>query len=158
MLNCHQEFSILLSELVGLFLKLDSCRNGWVPPCLTNTGITVRFVCGIKLTLPCHGFVMSYSPFAHCLDIFIFKILLSVQTWADANCMYSRGGSRIFFRRGCTRLLLYFNTNKPHSFFFCRIPVVLENRRSSQGGGVRTPCSLPLDPPLYSGPGCSNVG
>ena len=30
----------------------------------------------------------------------------------------SRGGSRIIFRRGCTRLLLYFNTNKPHSFFF----------------------------------------
>ena len=29
-----------------------------------------------------------------------------------------RGGSRMFFRRGCTRLLLYFNTNKPHSFFF----------------------------------------
>ena len=64
-----------------------------------------------------------------------------------------RGGSRIFFRRGCTRLSLYFNTNKPHShivfFFFCRIPVILENRRSSQGeGGVRTPCTLPLDPPL----------
>ena len=60
----------------------------------------------------------------------------------------SRGGSRIFFRKGCTRLLLYFNTNKPHSFFLGRIPVVLENRRSSQGGGVRTPCTLPLDPPL----------
>ena len=29
-----------------------------------------------------------------------------------------RGGSTIFFKRGCTRLLLYFNTNKPHSFFF----------------------------------------
>ena len=29
----------------------------------------------------------------------------------------NRGGSRIFFRRGCTRLLL-FNTNKPHSIFF----------------------------------------
>ena len=53
-----------------------------------------------------------------------------------------------FFRRGCTPLLLYFNTNKPH-FFFCRIPVVLENRRSSRGGGgVRTPCTLLLDPPL----------
>ena len=38
-----------------------------------------------------------------------------------------------FFRRGCTRFLLYFNTNKPHTFFFCRIPGVLENRRSSQG-------------------------
>ena len=35
-------------------------------------------------------------------------------------------------------------------FFFGRIPVVLENRRSSQGGGggVRTPCTLNLDPPL----------
>ena len=29
-----------------------------------------------------------------------------------------RGGSRIFIRRGCTRLLLYFNTNKPHIYFF----------------------------------------
>ena len=58
-----------------------------------------------------------------------------------------RGESRIYFRRGCTRLLLYFNTNKPQ-YFFCRIPVVLENRRSSQGRGVRTPCTLPLDPPL----------
>ena len=71
---------------------------------------------------------------------------------------YFRGGSRIFFKRGCTRLLLYFNTNKPHSF--CRIPVVLENRRSSRGGGgggppppppppPHTPCTLPLDPPLH---------
>ena len=63
---------------------------------------------------------------------------------------FTRGGSRIFFRRGCTRPLLYFNTNKPHSFFFLgRIPVVLENRWSSQGG-VRTPCTLPLDPPLFT--------
>ena len=51
------------------------------------------------------------------------------------------GGSRVFFRRGCTRLLLYFNTNKPHTFF-CRIPVVLENRRSSQGG-----CAPPAPSP-----------
>ena len=41
--------------------------------------------------------------------------------------------------------------DKPHSFFFGRIPVVLENRKSSQGGGggVRTSCTLPLDPPLF---------
>ena len=44
-----------------------------------------------------------------------------------------------FLGGGCTRLLLYFNTNKAHSFFFCRIPVVLENRRSSQGGGGGAP-------------------
>ena len=62
-----------------------------------------------------------------------------------------QGQIQDFFRRGCTRLLLYFNTNKPHSFFvvFGRIPVVLENRRSSQGGGgVCTPCTLPLVPLL----------
>ena len=72
------------------------------------------------------------------------KFVEIVQKYRNAT----RGGSRIFFRRGCTRLLLYFNTNKPHSFFFCGIPVVLENRRSSREGGVRTPCTLPLDPPL----------
>ena len=40
--------------------------------------------------------------------------------------LHYRGGSRIFFRRGCTRLSLYFNTDKPHSFFWqntsCIIP------------------------------------
>ena len=45
-----------------------------------------------------------------------------------------------FFRRGCTRP---FNTNNPHSFFFCRIPVVLENRRSSQGEGGYAPLHSP---------------
>ena len=61
------------------------------------------------------------------------------------NATKLRGGCRIFFRRGCTRLLLYFNTNKPHSFFFfCRIPVVLENRRSSRrGGGCAPPAPSP---------------
>ena len=40
------------------------------------------------------------------------------------------------------------NTNKRVLVvFFCTIPVVLENRRSSRGGGC-TPCTLPLDPPL----------
>ena len=64
-----------------------------------------------------------------------------------------RGGSRIFFRRGCTRLLLYFKTNKPHSFFFCRIPVVLENCRSSRGGGG----AHPLHPPPRSAPATKNA-
>ena len=29
-----------------------------------------------------------------------------------------QGRIQDFFRRGCTRLLLYFNTNKPQFFFF----------------------------------------
>ena len=39
-------------------------------------------------------------------------------------------------------------------FFFCRIPVVLENLRSSRGGGRGgcVPCTLPLDPPLFQKP------
>ena len=62
--------------------------------------------------------------------------------------LFCMGGSRIFFRRGCTRLLRYFNTIKPHSFF-CRIPVVLETAGHLRGRGVRTPCTLPLDPLLF---------
>ena len=37
--------------------------------------------------------------------------------------------------------------------FFCRIPVVLENRRSSRGGGG----AHPLYPPPRSAPGTSYV-
>ena len=59
-----------------------------------------------------------------------------------------RGGSRIFFRRGCTRLLLYFNTNKPHSFFFLQNTSCIRKPQVMSGGGVHTPCTLPLDPPL----------
>ena len=54
-----------------------------------------------------------------------------------------QGRIQDFFRRGCSRLLLYFNNNKPHSFFFGRIPVVLENPRSSQGGGCAPPAPSP---------------
>ena len=57
-----------------------------------------------------------------------------------------RGGSRIFFRRGCTRLLLYFNTNKPHRFFSQNTSCIRKPQVIS--GGVRTPCTLPLDPSL----------
>ena len=77
---------------------------------------------------------------------------LRMSVWEATNqnssffqVQHNRVGSRIFFRRGRTRLLLYFNANKPLSFFFfCRIPVALENRRSSQGG------AHPLHPPPRS--------
>ena len=55
------------------------------------------------------------------------------------NVGLSTGADTGFFLGGCTRLLLYFNTNKPHSIIFCRIPVVLENLRSSGGGGGADP-------------------
>ena len=51
-----------------------------------------------------------------------------------------------FFTRGCTRLLLYFNTNKPHSVFFA------EYQLYWGGGGVH-----PLHPPPRSAPGASTI-
>ena len=56
------------------------------------------------------------------------------------------------YQRGCTRLLLCFNTNKPHSFFFLqnasciRKPQVILGR----GGGAH-----PLHPPSRSAPALS---
>ena len=71
---------------------------------------------------------------------FVFELICNF-----LNCY--RGGSRIFLGGGA---LASCSTSTPinHMVFFCRIPVVLENRRSSRGGGVRSPCNLPLDPPL----------
>ena len=68
-----------------------------------------------------------------------------------------QGRIQDFLRSECTRLLLYFNTNKPHSFFFffCRIPVLLENRRSSRRGGGG---AHPLHPPPRSAPAFFSSG
>ena len=45
-----------------------------------------------------------------------------------------RGGSRIFFRRRFTRLLLYFNTNKPHSYFLQNTSCIRKPQVTSGGG------------------------
>ena len=58
-----------------------------------------------------------------------------------------RGGSRIFFRRGCTRPLLYFNTNKPHSFFLQNTSCIRKPQVISGRGGAH-----PLHPPPRSAP------
>ena len=58
-----------------------------------------------------------------------------------------RGGSRTFFRRGCTRLLLYFNTNKPHSVFFSQNTSCIRKPQVISGG------AHPLHPLPRSAPG-----
>ena len=58
-----------------------------------------------------------------------------------------RGGSRIFFRRGCTRLLLYFNTNKPHSVFFLQNTSYIRKPQVISRRGAH-----PLHPPPRSAP------
>ena len=64
------------------------------------------------------------------------------------NIKGRRGGSRIFFRRGCTRLLLYFNTNKPHFFFFLQNTSYIRKPQVISGRGAH-----PLHPPPRSAPG-----
>ena len=57
-----------------------------------------------------------------------------------------QGRIQDFFRRGCTRLLLYFNTNKPHSFFLQKTRCIRKPQVISGGGGA------PLHPPPRSAP------
>ena len=69
--------------------------------------------------------------------------------WRFLNKISLAGTAPGFFLGGGA--LIPCSTSTPINrivFFLGRIPVVLENRRSSQGGGVRTPCTLPLDPSL----------
>ena len=75
------------------------------------------------------------------------------------NAIKSPGADPGFFSGGSA--LVSCSTSTPIShivFFFGRIPVVLGNRRSSQGGrGVRTPYTLPLDPPLIPHPTLESI-
>ena len=69
-----------------------------------------------------------------------------------------QGRIQDFFRRGCTRLLLYFNTNKPHICFFLQNTSCIRKPQVILGGGG----AHPLHPPPRSAPAkyeekCSKV-
>ena len=57
-----------------------------------------------------------------------------------------RGGSRIFLRRGCTSK--EWRRWRWGEKKFKNVYVYTKKKASSQGG-MRTPCTLPLDPPLW---------
>ena len=63
-----------------------------------------------------------------------------------------RGGSRIFLGGSALRLLLYFNTNKPHSFFFLQNTSCIRKPQVISGEGAH-----PLHPPPRSAPGSNTV-
>ena len=91
------------------------------------------------------------------------KLFYSFGATAGIDCSLQRVGKTIYavcYETGADPgfslgrgALVSCSTSTPinHIVFFGRIPVVLENRRSSQGGGLRTPCTLPLDLPLRNG-------
>ena len=89
----------------------------------------------------------------------VFQIIRPVIQISDILVLSTQGRIQDFFRRGCTRLLLYFNTNKPHSFFFffqnttcIRKPQLISGGGGGGCGGVHTPCTLHLDAPLRLSP------
>ena len=98
------------------------------------------------------------DKFVPCLKIIVSNWScynnLIIVIWVDkqrvAFIEQLTGADPGFFLGGvCTRLLLYFNTNKPHSFFFWQNTSCIRKPQVISGGeGVRTPCTLPLDPPL----------
>ena len=102
----------------------------------------------------------SYFHFA----CFIFVMSLLSESLAIWDAWYikkdgkvftmSRGGSRIFFRRGCTRLLFYFNTNKPHSFFFVQNTSCIRKPHVISGGEGG---AHPLHPPPRSIPDFTSI-
>ena len=69
--------------------------------------------------------------------------------WKVINLIVLTGADPgYFFRKMCTTkecLLLFFNTNKPLSQ---NTSCIEKLQVISWGGGVRTPCTLALDPPL----------
>ena len=104
--------------------------NGLIPFETTITQTTETIPCPQKITAA-NNLTYNYKR----------KRATALQVGDTAT----RGESRIFLGGGAPLRNGVTNTNKPH--FFCRISVVLESLRSSQGV-VRTPCTLPLDPPL----------
>ena len=85
-------------------------------------------------------------PLLRCILFTIFFNRLFVKLFSTKVA----GADPGFFLGGGAPVSCSTSTPINHIVFFRRIPVVLENRRSSQVGGVRTPCTLPLDPPLGS--------
>ena len=80
--------------------------------------------------------------------LYLLQILSDGMFKSRLLAIVIRGGSRIFFRRGCTHLLLYFSTNKPHIFFFQNTSCIRKPQVISGRGGAH-----PLHPPPRSAPG-----
>ena len=63
--------------------------------------------------------------------------------WAMEMLCKRQGRIQDFFTRGCTRLLLYFNTNKPHSFFFWQNTSCIRKPQVISGGECAPPAPAP---------------
>ena len=95
---------------------------------------------GSKRTQNMTGSNTRYIP---ALDAIFDKCILKKLNFT----VFPQGRIQDFFRRGCTRLLLYFNTNRPHIFFFLQNTGCIRKPQVISGGGAH-----PLHPPPRSAP------
>ena len=117
-------------------------------------------VCNWFLTVSILKQSIIFAFVGSCLYAYYIPLALSyiskLQSWTksvkNVALSYQPQGQiqDFFFRRGCTRLLLYFNTNKSHSFFFFFTEYQLYQKTTDHlrgEGGVH-----PLHPPPRSTP------
>ena len=112
-------------------LLFDTLVYSWLDP-LLGFGPSITLVLAAKSEFECR-LLFSFSGDVCCAR----KPL-----WACSK-IQCRGGSRIFFWRGYTRLLLFFNTNKPHSYFFWQNTSCIRKMQVISGGGGAPPAPSP---------------
>ena len=122
------------------------------PVLLFSIWVVPRYVRSIRIVLDSFYLVCSFwrnfSTWIWCLP--------REKTALEKLWLHSGADPGFFLVGGA---LVSCSTSTPMNhivFFFGKMPNVLENCRSSQGGGgVCTPCTLPLDPPLNKLPNVS---
>ena len=71
------------------------------------------------------------------------RVTLGTYASKPRDLVSFQGQIQEFFRRGCTRLLLYFNTNKPDSFFLQNTSCIRKPQAILGGGGCTPPAPSP---------------
>ena len=136
----------------GKHKDMHTRKNGLVAvteqACLLNTKKAIfssLTLAAHEATLTCPEVLSSWSLRRWTMQIVMYRIRCKSGLIVERTRL-TRGGSRIFFRRGCTRLLLYFNTNKPHNFFLQNTSCIRKPQVTSGEG------AHPLHPPPRSVP------
>ena len=115
--------------------------------------ILIKYQIVLKLSFSWVMFTSAKSYltyYEHLSNKWLFTFEISaVQLRSVTEIAPKSGADPGFFLGGGALVSCSTSTPINHIVFFCRIPVVLENRRSSQGGGGG---AHPLHPPPRSAP------
>ena len=145
---CHYHLVISVS-LKFYYYEIRIPGSHYYTMCAINMSGLMAIVTtrqSLRKTTSFHGLTGDPKSLRHCKKLsWILTFLKVLSTTPDSGT----GADPEFFLGGGALVSCSTSTPINHIvfFFFRGTPVVLENRRSSQVG-VRTPCTLPLNPPL----------